>query len=39
MGKSKLRRWKWAGANLCRLLLSVAFVFSGTVKLIDPRKE
>lgn len=37
MGKSKLRRWKWAGANLCRLLLSVAFVFSGTVKLIDPR--
>ena len=31
------RRLLWLGANLCRLLLSVTFVFSGVVKLIDPR--
>ena len=31
------RRLLWLGINLCRLLLSVTFVFSGVVKLIDPR--
>ena len=28
---------RWLGVNLCRLLLSVTFLFSGLVKLIDPR--
>lgn len=31
------RLWRWLGVNLCRLLLSVTFLFSGIVKLIDPR--
>lgn len=35
--RSQHRLWRWLGANLCRLLLSVTFVFSGVVKLIDPR--
>lgn len=29
-------RLRWLGVNLCRLLLSVTFVLSGIVKLIDP---
>lgn len=34
----KTKRWlRWLGVNLCRLLLSVTFIFSGVVKLIDPR--
>ena len=37
MRKRSRRRWCWLGANLCRLLLSLTFLFSGTVKLIDPR--
>ena len=38
MRKSRVRTLlKWLGANLCRLLLAVTFVFSGIVKLIDPR--
>lgn len=28
---------KWVGTNLCRLLLSATFLFSGMVKLIDPK--
>ncbi|MBQ8968555.1 MAG: DoxX family protein [Bacteroidaceae bacterium] len=35
--RSQHRLWRWLGTNLCRLLLSVTFVFSGVVKLIDPR--
>lgn len=35
--KLKKNQWLWTGANLCRFLLAVTFVFSGTVKLIDPR--
>ncbi len=31
------KKLRWLGANLCRLLLAVTFVFSGVVKLIDPR--
>lgn len=35
---SKARhRLKWAGVNLCRLLLAGAFIFSGFVKVVDPR--
>ena len=31
------QRWKWIGINLLRLFLSTTFLFSGIVKLIDPR--
>ena len=31
------RRLLWTGVNLCRLLLAGAFIFSGIVKLVDPR--
>lgn len=35
---NKLRnRLRWMAVNLCRLLLTVVFAFSGVVKLIDPR--
>ena len=35
---TKTKRWfQWLGVNLCRLLLSATFIFSGVVKLIDPR--
>ncbi len=27
----------WLAVNVCRLLLALTFIFSGTVKLIDPR--
>ena len=30
------RRVRWLGVNLCRMLLSVTFILSGIVKLIDP---
>ena len=30
------RRMRWVGVNLCRMLLSLTFVLSGIVKLIDP---
>ncbi|MBP5380161.1 MAG: DoxX family membrane protein [Bacteroidaceae bacterium] len=35
--KLKKNLWLWTGINLCRFLLAVTFVFSGAVKLIDPR--
>ena len=36
--KRKIRnRIVWTTVNLCRLLLSVTFILSGTVKLIDPK--
>ena len=28
---------KWVLVNLCRLTLSLALIFSGAVKMIDPR--
>ena len=31
------KRIAWLGINSCRLLLALTFVFSGVVKLIDPR--
>ena len=31
------RKLLWTGVNLCRLLLAGAFIFSGIVKLVDPR--
>ncbi len=31
------RRVRWTAVNLCRLLLAFTFIFSGTVKLIDPQ--
>ena len=31
------RVWKWLGINICRLLISATFLFSGVVKLVDPR--
>ena len=35
---TQTKRWLlWLGINLCRFLLSVTFIFSGVVKLIDPR--
>ena len=35
---TQTKRWlRWLGVNLCRFLLSVTFIFSGVVKLIDPR--
>ena len=37
MNPKRKKQLKWLVANLCRLLLSVTFVFSGVVKLIDPR--
>lgn len=39
MARNNNRFWKlfrWIGVNLCRLLLSVTFILSGVVKLIDP---
>ena len=27
----------WIWVNLCRIFLAVAFLFSGTVKVVDPR--
>ncbi|MEE1214236.1 MAG: DoxX family protein, partial [Bacteroidaceae bacterium] len=30
------RRVRWLGVNLCRMLLSLTFILSGIVKLIDP---
>ena len=34
----KRKKWQiWLIANFCRLLLSATFLFSGIVKLIDPR--
>ena len=36
--KRKIRnRIVWAAVNVCRFLLSVTFILSGTVKLIDPK--
>jgi len=35
--KSKRKTWLWIGINICRFLLAVTFLFSGIVKLIDPR--
>ncbi len=33
-----LKQWLcWIAVNVCRLLLALTFLFSGTVKLIDPR--
>lgn len=37
MNPKRKRQLRWLAANLCRLLLFVTFVFSGVVKLIDPR--
>ena len=37
MTQNKTRKWKWLGVNLCRLIISLTFSFSGIVKLIDPR--
>lgn len=37
MNPKRKKQLRWLVANLCRLLLSVTFVFSGVVKLIDPR--
>ena len=37
MKQSRSRKLRWLGANLCRLVLALTFVFSGVVKLIDPR--
>ena len=30
------RGWQWLLVNVCRMVLAVAFVFSGYVKAIDP---
>lgn len=37
MKPKRKKQAKWLLANLCRLLLFVTFIFSGVVKLIDPR--
>ncbi len=37
MVKSPKLWLSWAAVNVCRLLLALTFLFSGTVKLIDPR--
>ncbi len=35
--KSRKSNLLWATLNLCRLILALTFIFSGTVKLIDPK--
>lgn len=37
MKQSRRRELRWLGDNLCRFILAITFVFSGVVKLIDPR--
>ncbi len=37
MRKRKVNLWRWVVVNVCRLLLAATFIFSGTVKLIDPQ--
>ncbi len=37
MRKRKVNLWRWIVVNVCRLLLAATFIFSGTVKLIDPQ--
>ncbi len=31
------QKWRWFAVNVCRLLLAVTFIFSGLVKIVDPR--
>ena len=35
-GASEKRGWSWLLINVCRMVLAVAFIFSGYVKAIDP---
>ena len=37
MKQTRRRMLKWLSANLCRFVLALTFIFSGVVKLIDPR--
>ena len=36
-GRQKLQKVRWALVNICRLLLACTFVFSGFVKIVDPK--